>query len=257
MPTPDIGVNNDHELESLPGLRFTTYLGVPPADSAWPPEFADVPVRELFERIDAERRLRATDESLAAGFRPRTTPASPASGSGFESNGTLDTCAPSTFLAGMADATTRDGRLAELADDELIGVLQAWQRLESWCASGLLTAIAELARRRPADRTPPAAPGEFPTQLSEFVSDEIAAALTLTGRAASACEELALDLAIRLPGTARALQGGVIDRAKARLIADATRSLTDERAREVEDRILPRPVGRPPGSCAPPSLAPS
>src|SRR6201999_732470 len=199
-----------------------------------------IPIRELFERIDAERRLRATDESLAAGFRPRTTPASPASGSGFESNGTLDTCAPSTFLAGMADATTRDGRLAELADDELIGVLQAWQRLESWCASGLLTALAELARRRPADRTRPAAPGGFPSQPSESTANEAAAALMLTGRAASAIEELALDLAIRLPGTARALRGGVIDRARARLITDATRLLTDEQARQVEDRMLPR-----------------
>jgi hypothetical protein len=240
MPTPDIGVNGDHEPESLPGLQFTAYLGVPPADSACPPEFADIPIRELFDRIDADRHRRGLDESLAAGFRPRTAPVSSATGSGFESGGILDTCVPGAPLAGMADVTTRDGRLAELADDELIGVLQAWQRLESWCASGLLTAIAELVRRRPADRTPPAAPGEFPIQLSEFVSDEIVAALTLTGRAASACEDLALDLAIRLPGTARALQGGVIDRAKARLIADATRLLTDEQAREVEDRILPR-----------------
>src|SRR6201999_3210113 len=199
-----------------------------------------IPIRELFERIDAERRLRATDESLAAGFRPRTTPASPASGSGFESGGTLDTCGPSTFLAGMADATTRDGRLAELADDELIGVLKAWQRLESWCASGLLTAVAELARRRPADGTPPAAPGEFPAQLSEFVSDEIAAALTLTPRTADACQDLALDLAVRLPGTARALYEGVIDRAKARLIAESTRILAGEQARAVEAQILPR-----------------
>jgi hypothetical protein len=115
-------------------------------------------------------------------------------------------------------------------------VLRAWRRLESWCTAGLLAAIAELARRRPA----PAAPGEFPAQLGEFVSDEVAAALTLPGRWASAYFDLALDLAIRLPRTARALRGGVIDYLRARIIADATRVLTDAQAGEVEARIFPR-----------------
>jgi hypothetical protein len=127
-----------------------------------------------------------------------------------------------------------------VGDDELIGVLRAWRRLESWCNAGLLQAIAELARRRPADRTPPAPRGYFPEQLSEFIADEIAAALTLSGRAAGTFLDLSLDLAIRLPATARALHEGIIDHLKARLIADATQVLTDEDAREVEARILPR-----------------
>jgi hypothetical protein len=92
----------------------------------------------------------------------------------------------------MADGVTGDGRLAGLGDDELIGVLRAWRRLESWSSAGTLAAAAELARRRPADRTPPgqtpaAGPGEFPGQLSEFISDEIAAALTVSGPAARSC----------------------------------------------------------------------
>ena len=72
-----------------------------------------------------------------------------------------------------------------LDDDELIGVLRPWRLLALWCCSGALAAIAELARRRPAERTAPAA-GVFPAQLSEFVGDEVAAALTLTSRAADA-----------------------------------------------------------------------
>ena len=239
MITPDIAGND----ASLPGLRFSSYLDVSSAESACPPEYADVPIRELFDQIDAERQLRATavaGEGLAAGFMPRTATDPPPSGSGFESGAALDTSAPSGSLAGLTDAATRDGRLAELGDDELIGVLRAWQRLESWCASGLLTAVAELARRRPADRTPPAAPGTFPAQLSEFSSDEVAAALTLTNRTADACQDLALDLATRLPGTARALEKGVIDRAKARLMAESTRVLTDEQASAVEAQVLPR-----------------
>ena len=102
-----------------------------------------------------------------------------------------------------------------------------------------MMAIAELARRRPAERTPPAPPGGFPAQLSEFISDEVSAALTLSARTADAYLDLALDLAIRLPDTARALRAGLIDHLKARLIAESTRILSDADARAVEARILP------------------
>jgi Domain of unknown function (DUF222) len=184
-------------------------------------------------------------ESLEAGFLPRTSPAP--QGSGFAAGGLLDTCAPSASLAGMADAATRDGRLAGLSDDELIGVLRAWRRLESWSSAGTLAAAAELARRRPAGQTPPAGPGEVPAQLSEFISDEIAAALTVSGPAASVLLDLALDLATRLPATARALRDGVIDYPRARLIAEATRIVPGDQAREVESRVLPGAANQTPG----------
>jgi Domain of unknown function (DUF222) len=183
-------------------------------------------------------------ELISAGFLPRTPPSSTAvpiasrPGSGFEAGGALDTCAPSESLARLADAVTRDGLLAQLNDDELIGVARAWRRLESWCSAGTLAAIAELARRRPAERTAPAVPGRFPAQLSEFIGDEVAAALTLSHRTADAYLDLALDLALRLPATARALREGIIDYPKARLIADLTRILSDEDARAVEAQIL-------------------
>src|ERR1700759_851269 len=134
-------------------LRFGEYRG---PDAGCPPEYADMPVREVFARIDADRRQRAVaenKESLAAGFLPRTPLPSSCAGSGFESGGVLDRSAPDGPLAGMTDAATRDGRLGELSDDELIGVLRAWRRLESWSSAGPLAVAAELARRRPADRT--------------------------------------------------------------------------------------------------------
>ncbi|HEY1675258.1 MAG TPA: DUF222 domain-containing protein [Streptosporangiaceae bacterium] len=203
-----------------------------------------MPTSELFAAIDAQRHERAADtnEVLGAGFRPRTPMVPSPSGSGFDSGGILDVCPPGGSLAGLVDAAVRDGGLAGLDDDELIGVLRALRRLESWCCAGTLAAIAELARRRPAERTAPAAatsPGSFPEHLSEFIGDEVAAALTLTTRTADAYLELALDLATRLPGTARALHQGVIDYSKARLIANLTRVLSDEDAHAVEARILP------------------
>jgi hypothetical protein len=188
--------------------------------------------------LDAQQQAATgtDDEVVAAGFLPRA--AGTRGNPGFESGGALDTCVPGGPLAGLADAATRDGRLSELDDDELIGVLRAWRRLESWCSSSTLAATAELARRRPADRTPPASATGFPAQLSEFIGDEVAAALTLTGRAADAHLELALDLALRLPATDRAHREGIIDYPKTRLIADLTRVLSDEHARQVEDKVL-------------------
>jgi Domain of unknown function (DUF222) len=220
-------------------------LGAPEADyylglqSSCPPEYADVPIGQLMDDLDAQERAGSGsgDEVLSAGFLPRAGTAR--GNSGFESGGALDACAPGGPLAGLADAATRDGRLSGLRDDELIGVLRAWRRLESWCSAGTLAAIAELARRRPADRTPPAAAAGFPAQLSEFIGDEVAAALIMSGRTADAYLELALDLATRLPATARALRAGIIDFPRARLIADLTRVLSDEHARQVEDTILP------------------
>jgi uncharacterized protein DUF222 len=212
------------------------YLGL---QSSCPPEYADIPIGQLMADLDARNQagIGPDDEVVAAGFLPRAGGAW--GNSGFESGGALDACVPGGPLAGLADAATRDGRLSELDDDELIGVLRAWRRLESWCSSGTLAATAELARRRPADRTPPASATGFPAQLSEFTGDEVAAALTLTGRAADAQLELALDLALRLPATARAHHEGIIDHPKVRLIADLTRVLSDEHARQVEDKILP------------------
>jgi hypothetical protein len=249
MPIADDGQSDGEVSPPLGALRPaeylqpTEYLGAYASglDSSCPPEYADLSGQELIAQIDSVRQQRAigaAGEILPAGFQSRTTAAAPQCGSGFESGGVLDVCAPSGPLAGLTDAASRDGRLAELNDDELIGLLRAWDRLESWCASGGLAAIAELARRRPADGVAPGPPGGFPAQLSEFIGDEVAAALALTGRTADTSLSMALDLKVRLPGAARALHEGVINRAKTRLIAEATRILTGEHARQVEARIL-------------------
>ena len=102
--------------------------------------------------------------------------------------------------------------------------------------------------------TPRSGPGGFPAQLSEFISDEVSAALTLSARTADAYLDLALGSA---PSGYRTLRRscvpGVIDHLKARLIAESTRILSDADARAVEARILPLwPDGKPWAGCAPP-----
>jgi len=140
--------------------------------------------------------------------------------------------APGPGLAGLA-ADAWYGRLAELSDDELVGVLCAWRRLGSWAMAGELAAVTELARRRPA-------PG-----LNEdgHLDEEVAAALTLTGRAATRLTGLAAGLA-RLPGTAAALEEGRIDGPRAAVIADETSALDDAAAGAVEERVLAKAPGQ-------------
>jgi hypothetical protein len=99
--------------------------------------------------------------------------------------------------------------------------------------------VAELARRRPADGSPPAAPGRLPVNVSEFVPDEVAAALTLTGRAAQDEVDLALDLAGPLAATGLALATGRIDLAKAKIIAAGVATLTAAHAAAVQAAVLP------------------
>ena len=123
----------------------------------------------------------------------------------------------------------RQAGLGALSDDELIGVLGAARRLGSWQAGLELAAVAELDARR-------AGPGG---REGEHVAEEIAAALILTGRSAGSLLELSRQLE-RLPQTTALLAAGVIDRARAAVIADQLSMLPDADAAEAENTIAPR-----------------
>jgi hypothetical protein len=133
----------------------------------------------------------------------------------------------------------RQARLGALSDDELIGVLGAARRLGSWQAELELAAVAELDARR-------AGPGG---REGEHVAEELAAALTLTGRSAGSLLELSRRLG-RLPQTAALLAAGVIDRARAAVIAGQLSLLDDAAAAAVEDRVARRAGGMTTGQLA-------
>ena len=149
-------------------------------------------------------------------------------GAGFAEGGVLDVLAPGVALAGFSDDA--HASLSTLTDDELIGVLRAWRRQTSWAQARELAAAAELARRRPARRGP--------EPVSEFASDEIAVALTLTSVAAQHEVELALGLADR-PAIAAALESGQLDLPRVKVILDGLAGLTKEHAAAVEAAVLP------------------
>ena len=211
-------------------------LCCPDPDTGRPVELAGLTTADL------ERLLAAVPAPVAgplpAGCLPRD---GTGRGAGFADGGALDVLVPGVPLAGFADDA--QARLSAVSDDELIGVLRAWWRQTSWAQVRALAAIAELARRRPAGRTPAALPGRFPARLSEFLPDEVGMALTLTKCAAETQVELALDLAGR-PATAAALEAGRIDLRKAGVILDAVGPLSDEHAAAVETAVLPAAAGQ-------------
>src|SRR5579863_2877034 len=154
---------------------------------------------------------------------------------GFAQDGRSDTMAPGALLATLLDAITGEGGsgLAGLADDQLIGIVSAARRMESRAAWTVLAALAELARRRPADG--PADSGRH--GFSDFAADEVAAELHLTQQSATEQIWYARQVADRLPASFAALAAGRIHPVHLRIIEDETALLSDDdRARA--DAIL-------------------
>ena len=202
------------------------------------------------------------EPSAGRELRDGSAPRHPGGDSGFASGDALDTALPGLALAGFADEVTgTEQGYAGVDDDELIGVLVAWQKTEAWAAAGRLSAVAELIRRRPvtgfdtpsSPRIPesPAAPNDpsapTPVGSGKFAADELAVAMACSRWTAERMLALAHDLAVRLPATARALREGVIDGYKAQIIAEATRMLDDTGAAAAEAQVVPVIGGKTPG----------
>ena len=189
------------------------------------------------EASEAERRGLGCAE---AGSRKalKADPRGQTRGNGgwFAAGGGADGLLPGPRLAGfLADA--RAIGLGRLTDDELIGMMRAARRLASWSAAMELAAVGDLWRRRWTEEQV----GD--TGAARHADDEIAAALTLTGRAADQVLSLAVALR-RLPLTSRALTAGDIDLPRAMVIADEVTALDNEHAAAVEQAIIGKAAGQ-------------
>jgi hypothetical protein len=148
----------------------------PGGDAAAAPDHPEELDAAELAGLDADRPDEAgVPESLGAGFTRRHGGA----GTGFAPGGTLDGMLPGPDLAWHLGQARQRG-LGALSDDELIGVLGAARRMSSWQAELELAAVAELDARRTG---PDGRDGEH-------VAEEIAAALTLTGRSARSLLEV-------------------------------------------------------------------
>ena len=176
-----------------------------------PPELEDYGDYEPFTAAElAEIREAAADELLAvkAATTGRRGPGQPGSArtfpgessspaAGFGPGMALDVLPGCAGLAAAADAAAgEDDRFAGVSEAELIGVVCAWDRVETHAHARKLAAVAELARRNPAP----------PDQ--EFTADEVACALGESRDRAESLIGLAQTLETHLPGTAAALVTG-------------------------------------------------
>jgi Domain of unknown function (DUF222) len=163
--------------------------------------------------------------------------ASPAAG--FAAGQPLDVAPGCPGLGLFADdAAGDDDRYAGATDDELIGAICAWDRVEANASARKHAAVAELIRRRPG-----------PQGRDEFTGRELVAALSLSQVGADQVLDLADALDVRLPGTKAAFRSGIVTEYKARIIAGATALLDPEQARAAEAMVLDRA-----GSLTPPAL---
>ena len=152
------------------------------------------------------------------------------SGSGFAAGGWLDQLIPGPVLSSFSQDTMEAG-LGTLDDDELVGLLRAARRLASWQAAVELRAVGELDARRKRESGRPGW-----SRISEHISCELAAALTLTGRSADMLLCLSRDLT-RLPMVLRALAEGRIDRTRAEIFASELAALGDVAAATIADAL--------------------
>lgn len=178
----------------------------------------------------------AEDEAFATAWLHRDCGEEVPRGAEFASGGLLDAMDAGPVLALLtASATSREeGGHGGLGESELIGALCAWRRIASWAAAGQASAVLALARRRAAQGRA----GES-RHLAEHVAGEVAAALTLTGRAAEGLLADAAGLA-RLPEVYEYLASGRIDWPKSAVITGELAVLAgDHEAQAIAGRVLP------------------
>jgi Domain of unknown function (DUF222) len=160
---------------------------------------------------------------------------------GFATAKPLDTAPGGVVLASfLDDAAGEDDRYAGATDDELVGVICAWDRDEAYASARKHAAVAELIRRRAAAGCALEGPAQMPAGWDEFAAVELAAALGESRDAAGQMLSLASALEISLPGTKAAFRAGILSRAKAAIIAWATVLLDPDEARAAEAMVLDR-----------------
>ncbi len=128
----------------------------------------------------------AADAAAALGRRGPGMPGSAESfpgvyasrASGFASGKPLDV-APGCLVLGQfaEEAAGEDDRYPGASDDELAGVICAWDRVEAYASSRKHAATAELIRRRPAEGCEPQGPAQMPEACDEFTARELGSIL--------------------------------------------------------------------------------
>jgi len=158
--------------------------------------------------------------------------AGPTAARGSFANGGLgDGMLPGWLLGQLLAEATMEG-YSGLSDDELAGVLRAWQRQVSHDQAELAGAVRVLSARRAAGSS----------RAAEHVADELMVELTLTGRSAARQLELAAGLS-RLPAVNGALLSGFIDWPRGCVFVDELAVLDEAAAAGIAERLADPAAG--------------
>ena len=215
-------------------------------DPPEPEEFGGFP--ELTPDELAEIEDAAADELLAieAATTGRRGPGQPGSARVFPGESSspaaafgpgmvFDVLPGGAQLAVAADAAAEEDRFDGVSEGELIGMMCAWDRVESHAAARKLAVVAELDRRSPKPED------------AEFIADEIANALGESRTRGYELMGTAGHLDTHLPGTRAALREGILSLGKARIITAATALLDEHEAAVAEAEVLDRAARLTPG----------
>ena len=160
---------------------------------------------------------------------------------GFASGQSLDVAPGGATLGSLLEDTAgADDRYAGATDDELQGVICAWDRVEANACAAKHAAVAEFLRRRPAPGAAVTGLARMPEGVHEFAERELGAVLGISARDAGEMLYLAWYLEVNLPGTKAAFRAGILSRDKAAIIAAATALLDPSEARAAEAMVLDR-----------------
>ena len=217
-------------------------------DNAPPPGLDDAELAALV----AEAREAGGDRAWATAWLGRRGPGMPGSArrfpgeyagpaAGFAAGRELDTAPGCAVLALFAeDAAGPGDRYAGASEDELIGAICAWDRVEASASARKHAATAEWIRRHPDPDAPAAAAGQLPQTWEEFTPAELAPALGESRAAAEGLLGLSHDLDAKLPQTKAGFLSGIVSRHKAEIIARAVAALDAGEARAAEALVADR-----------------
>ncbi len=151
-------------------------------------------------------------------------------------SGALAGTPPGVKLAGLLHAAAGPGeRYGSWSDDCAVVAAGRWDAVESWCVSRKLAVLRELIRRNPEAGYEAKVAGGLPAVWQKDLIEQVALELAITKNAADKLICLAWTLEKRLPLTAAALDGGVLNLSKARMVADETAVLSDADAAKAEE----------------------
>jgi hypothetical protein len=161
--------------------------------------------------------------------------------SGFAAGNPLDAMPGGMSLAFFAEnAAGDDGRYAGAPDNELDGVIAAWDRVEAYACARKHAAVAEFVRRRAEPECAVDAVSGVPQVWDEFAVDELRLVLAESRGAAEDLMSRACDLAVKLPGTMALFGAGRLRESGVKIIVYATAPLDPEEARAAEKLVLGR-----------------